>query len=86
MREGSTVVLSCKVPQSIGMIIDRVRREHPEAFPDKSSIIRAAVLRLLRDIGYLGANSCGIPAVDSEREVEPIDELVNSISEEDEQK
>ena len=58
MTEGSTeysdpFVISCKAPQSLTNLVERAVREHPVAFPNKSTLVRKAIILLLKEIGYI---------------------------------
>ena len=54
MASGRKVV-SAKVESEVAEAIRKVIREHPEHFHDASSVVREAVVDLLRSLGYLKA-------------------------------
>lgn len=72
-------VISCKAPRSLTEVIDRVVREHPAAFPDKSTFVRKSLIRMLRDLGYIGGGQAGRLTVDELSRTSPIDDLISSI-------
>jgi len=48
-------VVSAKVESEVAEAIKKATREHPERFQDASSVVREAVVDLLRSLGYLEA-------------------------------
>jgi len=54
MASGRKVV-SAKVESEVAEAIRKVIREHLEHFHDASSVVREAVIDLLRSLGYLKA-------------------------------
>ena len=49
------MVVSAKVEYEIAEAVKKAIREHPERFQDASSVVREAVVDLLRSLGYLKA-------------------------------
>ena len=48
-------VVSAKVEYEIAEAVKKATREHPERYQDASSVVREAVVDLLRSLGYLKA-------------------------------
>jgi Arc/MetJ-type ribon-helix-helix transcriptional regulator len=48
-------VVSAKVEREVAEAVKKAAGEHPERFRDASSVVREAVVELLRSLGYLRA-------------------------------
>ncbi|MEM0343652.1 MAG: hypothetical protein QXU73_05330 [Thermoplasmata archaeon] len=55
MNDHKPTVVSAKVDRTLAEAVRRAVREHPERFRDASSLVREAVVALLRSLGYTEA-------------------------------
>lgn len=74
-----TFVISCKAPRSLTEAVEKAVREHPVAFPDKSTFVRKSLTRMLRDIGYINMSKVRRLAVDETVHSSPTDDLISSV-------
>ncbi|MBU1158839.1 MAG: TBC domain-containing protein [Candidatus Thermoplasmatota archaeon] len=61
-------IVSAKMPMRISQLIEAVLQDLPRQFPNKSSFVRRAIIRQLRDLGYVPGATSGRTPVDGLRE------------------